>query len=261
MSLDDDLQNISINGSEDSGICRSSSQDSDIDDNASKVSQKPDYSGELVAYNTLLLLGIGCMLPWNAFITAKEYYAQRLCGSSYEASFENYFSLCFSISQPFGVMISLFYGHKISLQNQVRYPLLVYALTLTVITITVCIHIDTIPLFWMTAIFACLCGISSALMNSGLYGIAGLFPSQYTSAVMTGSSLAGLIVSSSSLISQAASITSSQCLTDDFDDDSAACSTDFSIDYSALGYFLAATLELYVCIVCFEAFIRSSFLR
>lgn len=48
-----------------------------------------------------LLLGIGLMTPWNAFITTSPYFASRLCSvESYgiHSNFEAYFALLFNIS-------------------------------------------------------------------------------------------------------------------------------------------------------------------
>jgi hypothetical protein len=226
-------------------------------------SSSPTKAHNTMAYAILLLLGIGNMLPWNAFITAKSFYEARLCGSAFRSSFENYFVLCFEFAQPLGLFVSLFHGHWISAQDQVRYPLIIYSSIFFIITITAGVDIAAIPMFWMTVIFTFCCGFSSALMNGGLYGLSGILPPVYTSAIMLGSSVSGLVVSYSSLITEAASLSLPDCSTDGADDDDASgnCSDGFSIDYGSISYFVITTFVIFLCIISFEIFIRTSFLR
>ncbi|KAG7361565.1 nucleoside transporter [Nitzschia inconspicua] len=47
-----------------------------------------------------LLLGVGILLPWNAFVSSKPYFAARLCGDDGEdiVNFEQYFGLVWNFS-------------------------------------------------------------------------------------------------------------------------------------------------------------------
>merc|ERR1712195_8552 len=55
--------------------------------------------------------------------------------------------------------------------------------------------------FYTTVLMVGFCGISAALVQSGIFGLAGRFPPLYTQAVMSGQGIAGVIVSITSLSS------------------------------------------------------------
>ena len=42
-----------------------------------------------LAFFILYLQGVGCLFPWNAFITKTDYYNLAFRGSEYESSFES----------------------------------------------------------------------------------------------------------------------------------------------------------------------------
>ena len=42
-----------------------------------------------LAFFILYLQGVGCLFPWNAFITKTDYYALAFRGSEYASSFES----------------------------------------------------------------------------------------------------------------------------------------------------------------------------
>jgi len=67
---------------------------------------KPQVHGHLsrshqtVVQSIFFLLGIGILAPWNAFISAKDYFETRLCdgGSSNQSNFENKFGLVYNLA-------------------------------------------------------------------------------------------------------------------------------------------------------------------
>ena len=61
-----------------------------------------------MAYYIFFLLGIGSLLPWNAFITASEYYRNRFCGTDYVLNFEAWFSVAYSLSSEISLIVRSF---------------------------------------------------------------------------------------------------------------------------------------------------------
>lgn len=217
----------------------------------------------LLAYAILFLLGVGNMLPWNAFITAQSYFASRFCGTIFANSFENFFSISYTLAQPLGLLVSLFYGHKIPMISQIRIPLIIYAILFGLTTILVTINMETSILFGLTLICTFLCGFTGAIMNGGLFGIAGLLPAKYTSALMLGSAQAGLLISVASFITRIATIDLSNCSEDDdyySSSGSVGCSS-FAIDDGAIAYFCLSTIVIFICQASFEIFVHLPFLK
>lgn len=147
-------------------------------------------------YFVLFWLGVGNLFPWNAFITASAYYANRFCGTSFESEFENFFSITFTVSQTIGLALSIVYQDSISLRNKIIWPLLCYACIFAVTTILVIIQdIQHTLLFIVTLLSALMCGICGSILSSGIFGLGAMFPPAYTAALMNGQGLAGLFVS------------------------------------------------------------------
>ena len=133
-----------------------------------------------IVYFILFWEGVGNLFPWNAFITASSYFAERFCGTYFEGEFENYFSITFTVSQTIGLALSIIYQDRITMRNKIVWPLLCYAVIFGVTTILVCIeNIDASLLFYLTLISAFMCGICGAILSAGLFGL-GAMVKQHT---------------------------------------------------------------------------------
>jgi len=110
--------------------------------------------------------GVGNLFPWNAFITASNYYAERFAGTSFEDSFENYFSISFNIFQTLGLALSLRYGSEIRLQNKIIWPFFCYSLIFVLNTVLVVI-VDINPnvLFGITLLSSALAGCCGSVLS------------------------------------------------------------------------------------------------
>ena len=54
---------------------------------------------ERVIHAIFLLLGVGILIPWNAFVSATPYFASRLCKSGRDiVNFEQWFGLVWNVS-------------------------------------------------------------------------------------------------------------------------------------------------------------------
>ena len=106
------------------------------------------------------------MFPWNAFITASNYYAERFSGTVFEDSFENYFSVAFNVFQAVGLTLSLKYGNDIRLKNKIIWPFFFYSLIFLLNTILVVI-VDINPnvLFGITLMSAGLAGCCGSIVS------------------------------------------------------------------------------------------------
>jgi equilibrative nucleoside transporter 1/2/3 len=216
---------------------------------------RPTDQGYL-AYIIMFYEGVGNLFPWNAFITASAYFSTRFCGTSFEESFENYFSITFTLSQTIGLALSIFFQNKLTLQQKITWPLLAYSTIFGVTTLLVTQNsIDPSFLFWITLLSLCLCGLCGAVLSSGLFGLGAMLPAAYTGALMNGQGLAGLVVAASSMLTMLASDGKDFC--DDAENDDSDCPQ--TVDFSALSYFIIATVVLLTCILAYYTLKRLPF--
>lgn len=219
---------------------------------------------ELLAYIIFFCLGVGSLLPWNAFITAASYYQRRFCNEAFENSFESYFSMFYTASQPLGLLFTIYYKKNFTSKSFVSIPLIIYTFIFVWTTLFVLLHkFPARLLFGITLICTFICGICSSVMNGGLFGISGILPSAQTAAIMIGQGLVGFLVSLTSLVITAANKRTDSCSNDDntsVDDDGSSCNYN-DIDYGAFIFFLLATIMLAICICLFFILLRLKFIR
>lgn len=215
----------------------------------------------MAVYMIMFYQGIGNLLPWNAFITAAGYFSTRFCGTSYVTNFENYFSFSYTVSQTIGLALSVIYQDKISLKNKIIVPLVFYTIIFFLNTVFVVIDdMSSQALFGLTLLSTSLCGLCGATLSAGLFGLGAALPAAYTGALMNGQALAGLMISLSSLLTILSGKDLTSCNSNDNaggTDDTTVCT--YSTDYSALGYFIIATLVLLSCIFFYLLLMKLNF--
>jgi hypothetical protein len=227
----------------------------------STLGKTPEDRGNL-AYNIMFWQGVGQLFPWNAFITASSYFSQRFCETDVAKDFENYFSISFTSFQTIGLGISVLYGSRLSLHDKIVYPLILYAILFGLTTGMVIVEdIDGYLLFWITFLSSCMNGLAGAILSAGLFSLGGCLPQTYTSALMTGQGLAGLSVAVAGIFTQAVGPAPEGWCKDSSDssaDDGASC-LQYTISYSALSYFLIATVVLASCAILFYVLVKLPF--
>jgi hypothetical protein len=231
----------------------------DNQDNIDNIDHLTKRRHEIIAYIIFCILGIGNLFPYNAFVTASSYYENKFCNTSYETSFESYFSVIYSISQPIALLINIYYSKEYSIRSLVLYPLYIYIMVFILTTIMVGIpSISGDTLFILTLFSTFICGFSGSIMNGGLFALSGILPPQYTSSMMHGQALAGVIVSIVEII--ATSTTPYDCNDDDNNDDD-SCSSGDTISGGDFSYFLVSCIVLTLCAFLFLILLKLPFVR
>ncbi|NWW29967.1 S29A3 protein, partial [Panurus biarmicus] len=194
------------------------------------------------AYIIFFLLGIGSLLPWNFFITAKHYWRYKLQNCSDEpggqasSDLRDYFESYISIASTVPSVLCLI-GNFLLVNN-------LFVMLVVFLVITVLVKVDTSS--WTTRFFAltvgCVAVVSSAstVFSSSIFGLSSCFPMRNLQALISGQAMGGTISAVASVIDLAA----------------AADVTD-----SALAYFLTADIFIVVCIMVYLLLPRLEYSR
>jgi len=177
-------------------------------------------------YLTLILHGIGTLMPWNMFVTAKElkrgdwvymlteYFANYKLGKEYTDTplpyatyFLNYVIFAAQVPNLVFNWINVFLNVGGNLTSRIVWTLLIEVLVFVVTIILAMVDSSEWPgiFFYLTIGCVILLNIASGIYQNTVYGLAAKLPFKYTGAVVLGSNLSGTIVSIISIISLALS--------------------------------------------------------
>ncbi|KAH8413066.1 hypothetical protein KR009_007778 [Drosophila setifemur] len=217
------------------------------------VSNEPE-SGRLFTYIVFYLLGIGTMTPWNFFVTAEDYWKYKFRNTSINAtdfdeeltplqkSFTCDLTLTATISGTTFLILNAIYGHHMSLRTKML-ATLGTILVLFGIT-TGLVEVDTDKwqeqFFLITLVIVVLLNISAATMTGALYGVAGLFPSEFTTAVVSGQALGGILTALAFIL---------------------VLAFDTGPNTTAFMFFIMGGVLILLCIVCYVILARKPFFQ
>lgn len=206
------------------------------------------------AYIIFFCLGIGSLLPWNFFVTAKEYWAFKLRNCSHLASgrdsedtdilnyFESYLAVASTVPSLLCLVANFLLVNRIPVNVRVLASLSV-SLAIFVVMI-VLVKVDTSS--WTRGFFgvtiACMAIVSgsSTIFNSSVYGLTGSFPMRNAQALISGGAMGGTVSAVASLVDLAASS---------------------DVRDSALAFFLTAAVFLGLCVWLYLLLPRLEYVR
>lgn len=168
-----------------------------------------------LAYIIFYLLGTTVLLPWFFFITAEEYWMYKFREfadnftrtdtgrSELQACFTSYISLASTVPSTIFLIINPLFSHKISLKIRMVSSLAFMLILFLVTTVFVKINTDKWQdgFFALTLTIVVLLNAASAVLQSGLFGLVGRFPSQYITATVSGQALGGILAAVAEVIS------------------------------------------------------------
>ncbi|XP_054263412.1 equilibrative nucleoside transporter 3 [Macrosteles quadrilineatus] len=169
-----------------------------------------------LAYIIFYFLGTTVLLPWFFFITAAEYWKYKfrpisnnltsIIGTDLnidlEASFTPYISIASTVPSTVFLVINPMCSHKIPLCIRMVGSLALMLILFIVTTVFVEINTDAWQdkFFLMTMGIVVLLNIASAVLQSGLFGVVGRFPSRYITAVVSGQALGGVVAALANIV-------------------------------------------------------------
>jgi equilibrative nucleoside transporter 1/2/3 len=147
-----------------------------------------------LAYIIYFTLGLGFLLPWNAFITAVDYFSYIYP----DVSVDRIFSVAYMVmGLACLVVIILFYAHKSDAYLRINLGLGLFIVALLVVPVMDAVYIKgRVGLydgFYVTVGALALSGMADALVQGGLIGAAGELPERYMQAVVAGTAASGTI--------------------------------------------------------------------
>jgi len=140
----------------------------------------------LVAYGIFVAQGIGLMLPWNAFISAADYFTYL-----YGNTFLFFISLAFNYSGvlTFATLMKLL--PRFTFTTRVMTSLSIFFVVLIIIPL-----LDSTPTkvsISITLVGVFVTGFAAVVIQSTITGLAALFPPEYVGGTMSGCGVAGII--------------------------------------------------------------------
>jgi equilibrative nucleoside transporter 1/2/3 len=148
-----------------------------------------------LAYLIYFTLGCGYLLPWNAFITAVDYFTYLYP----DASVDRIFASVYMLVGLACLLIIILYAHKSNAFVRINVGLAIFVLALLIVPLLDLFYIKgRVGLydgFYVTVGAIALCGLADALVQSGVIGAAGELPERYMQATVAGTAASGVLVS------------------------------------------------------------------
>lgn len=144
-----------------------------------------------LAYIIYFILGTGFLLPWNAFITAVDYFHYLYPDQSINRIFSVVY---YSFSLVF--LLIIFYFRKFNAYVRINLGLGLFLLALLVVPLIDLFYIKGRSGLnyglYVTVGAVGLSGVANALVEGGVMGSAAELPDRYMQAVLSGTSASGL---------------------------------------------------------------------
>ncbi|XP_078284427.1 equilibrative nucleoside transporter 3 [Rhinoraja longicauda] len=191
-------------------------------------------------YAIFFILGIGSLLPWNVFCTAKHYWLYKLGNGTDESlqhkdllsHFESYLSIASTVPSVVCLIINYLLVDKISAKVRVLSALFIMLAIFCITTVLVKVDTSTwtYGFFGVTMCCAAIVSGASNVFLGSVFGEAGRFPMRNAQALISGQAMGGTISALASIVDLAAAGT---------------------IEDSALAYFITADIFIMICIVMY----------
>lgn len=145
-----------------------------------------------LTYIIYFVLGLGYLLPWNAFVTAVDYFAYLYP----EASVDRIFAVVYMVVGFVSILLIVLYAHKSDSVVRINSGLALFVVSLLIVPLMDVFYIKgRVGLydgFYVTVFAVALSGIADGLVQGGVIGSAGELPERYMQAVVAGTAASGI---------------------------------------------------------------------
>lgn len=231
------------------------SEDEESEDQSPSASLLPKHSSVPLAvryspedsyclvYIIFFLMGIGSLLPWNFFITAKHYWLYKLSNNTDKSGneeqlsdlsdyFESYLAIASTVPSVLCLVLNYLLVNRLSPNFRILSSLFVILLVFVVTTVLVKVDMSDRRVEFFVGTMASVAVVSGAsnLFSGSVFGISGHFPMRVSQALISGQAMGGTLSAVASIVDLAVA----KDVTD-----------------SALAYFLTADVFILLCIIAY----------
>jgi len=142
-----------------------------------------------VAYFLFVLLGIGVLFPWNAFLTAGDYFNDRY------TDFPFLFAVSLAYNYPGLVflILNVKFGPRFSFTSRLVTGFVVVIVVQIITPFIESFGLGTTAAMWVTLGGVFITGCAIAMLFGTVLGLASLFPPQMIGGIMMGNGIAGIL--------------------------------------------------------------------
>ena len=158
---------------------------------ASSPSSEPRDERD-VAYWSCFALGAGLLFPWNAYISAVDYFASLYPREHVDRAF----GVLYFLPNLASLCAVLRFGDRVEPRARIRAGYAAFLLCLAVPATSTSLA--------LTYVAVALTGAADAVCQGSLFGVVAPMPERFTQALMGGTSFSGLVVSATRVVSKAA---------------------------------------------------------
>jgi equilibrative nucleoside transporter 1/2/3 len=142
-----------------------------------------------LAWLIFCLLGVGLLFPWNALLTAADYFATLYPNFAFSFAL----SLAFNWPSVIMLLLTIRFGRNFSFTSRVVVGFTIDVLVQVMVPL---INLNGVPypvnlVITLGGVFAT--GCATAMLFGTILGLASIFPPTYITAVMSGNGVAGII--------------------------------------------------------------------
>lgn len=166
-----------------------------------KMEISPPYDKYKLVFLTFLLHGLGTLMPWNMFITAKSYFVdfkldESYTGtkSEYATNFLAYVGFAAQIPNVFFNWINIFVQMGGNLTTRIIWSILLEIILFVITVLLAMVDSSEWPglFFWVTMLTVVVINMANGIYQNTVFGMAAKLPIKYTGAVVLGSNVSGL---------------------------------------------------------------------
>nr|DAD34009.1 TPA_asm: hypothetical protein HUJ06_004649 [Nelumbo nucifera] len=145
-----------------------------------------------LAYIIYFTLGTGFLLPWNAFITAVDYFTYLYP----DVSVDRVFAVVYMLICLFCLLVITAYAHKSDSFIRINIGLALFVVSLIIVPVMDVLYTKgrrgLYDGYYVTVGAVGLSGVADALVQGGVIGSAGELPERYMQAVVAGTAASGI---------------------------------------------------------------------
>nr|XP_023690178.1 equilibrative nucleoside transporter 2-like isoform X2 [Paramormyrops kingsleyae] len=191
------------------------------------------------------ILGMGTLLPWNFFLTATQYFTDKLSPEvvngtvvGKEYYFSNWMTLLSQLPLLLFTLLNSFLYQRLSERVRVAGSLVFILLLFILTAALVMVHMQKDSFFSITMATIWFINSFGAVLQGSLFGLVGQLPGKYSAVFMSGQGLAGTFAAVAILITIASGVNANR---------------------AALGYFITPCVGTLITLLCYMLLPRLEF--